>query len=523
MEDNKTYKLIVLLLFIVPAILVVVKIAASDFSFAMILPQEGYEVNYEISLQGNDKGLKVETYIPLSNKRQTITEESHTTGSLQYEAFRKKSGRKAKWTAKNVSEQEFLRYSFKYLGKAQQYELPARLQKPGRYPKSFNTYLRSTSNIQKDSTEIILLSDHLSKGTDDLNGRIRNFFDFVYSMPSQPFKGVTDAVTALRLNEASCNGKSRLLVALCRNQGIPARLVGGIILTAGSKSTSHQWVEIFLGNQWVPFDALNNHFAYIPSNYMELYRGDHYLFSHTSNINFEYQFNIKKKVLSNAGIGSELKQGFGNAYSIWALFERTGVSLGLLKIILLLPLGGLIVAIIRNVIGIKTFGVFLPVLIAVSFSATGYWFGLLSFVSVIIIVGLLQVPLEKWGILYIPKLAIMLLGVVMSFLALAYIGIKMHLSELAAVTLFPIVILTVTSERFARLVNEDSFGEALKVLLQTLLVTSILFTIIGSVSLQAIFLFFPELFAVILGILLLVGKWIGMRLTEYKRFHWIAS
>ena len=64
--------------------------------------------------------------------------------------------------------------------------------------------------------------------------RLRRIYDFVSAMPQRPFKGTTDALTALRLGEASCNGKSRLFVALARAAGIPARLVGGLVLETGA-------------------------------------------------------------------------------------------------------------------------------------------------------------------------------------------------------------------------------------------------------------------------------------------------
>jgi transglutaminase-like putative cysteine protease len=53
-------------------------------------------------------------------------------------------------------------------------------------------------------------------------------------------------VTAAKLGEASCNGKSRLFIALARRAGIPSRLVGGVILSTGVKRTSHQWVEAYV-------------------------------------------------------------------------------------------------------------------------------------------------------------------------------------------------------------------------------------------------------------------------------------
>ena len=81
----------------------------------------------------------------------------------------------------------------------------------------------------------------------------------------------TCSLTALRLGEASCNGKSRLLVALARNAGIPARLIGGLVLRRGSTRTSHQWAEAWVAGHWLPIDPTNHHFAELPAHCERLF------------------------------------------------------------------------------------------------------------------------------------------------------------------------------------------------------------------------------------------------------------
>ena len=54
-----------------------------------------------------------------------------------------------------------------------------------------------------------------------------------------------------------------------------------------------------------------------------------------------------------------------------------------LQVLLLLPLGALLVAFCRQVIGIKTFGTFMPVLVALAFRETGITFGLIFFLTLI--------------------------------------------------------------------------------------------------------------------------------------------
>ena len=52
------------------------------------------------------------------------------------------------------------------------------------------------------------------------------------------------------------SGRARLLVALLRSVGIPARYVSGYLHAAGV--ASHAWAEAFVPNLgWVAFDATN--------------------------------------------------------------------------------------------------------------------------------------------------------------------------------------------------------------------------------------------------------------------------
>src|SRR5919204_457804 len=51
------------------------------------------------------------------------------------------------------------------------------------------------------------------------------------------------AVECLQNGSGDAPAKSRLLVALCRNRGIPARLVTGLPLKKGHEQTAHVWAE----------------------------------------------------------------------------------------------------------------------------------------------------------------------------------------------------------------------------------------------------------------------------------------
>jgi hypothetical protein len=510
-------------LIVITALLIMIKFTFWNYSFKNIIPKTSYEVDYNLSLEGYNNAINVNSFLPVSDDHQSIKDEVHNSGSFQLKIGQNNNGRIANWDNGNATGNQHINYSFSYLGKSIKYSIDTTLLITDSYPPDVVKYLEATPNIQVNHPFLIDLYNSKVGNNKHVFQTIKSIFDYTYSLTPKPFKGLTDALTAAQLGEASCNGKSRLFVALARQAGIPSRLVGGIILDTGQKRTSHQWTEIYVNGYWIPFDPLNNHFAFLPHNYLVLYKGDEFLFAHTPNIHFDYNFTIKKRLVANPTLLSELSSHPFNAYEAWQAFENVGIPLGLLKIIIMLPLGALVVAIFRNVIGLQTFGVFLPALVAIACRQTGLTWGVISFIIVIVVVSLIHFPLEKIGILYTPKMVIMLVFVVMAFLLISILGIKIEIQNLAYITLFPIVVVTITAERFARSIMEEGILKSFKMTLHTIVVIVFAYMAMNSSTMESLFLAFPELFLAIIGISLILGKWIGFRMSEYSRFKWILK
>jgi len=67
-------------------------------------------------------------------------------------------------------------------------------------------------------------------------------------------------------------------------------------------------------------------------------------------------------------------------------------------------------------------------------------------------------------------------------------------------------------------VQEEGWREAIAVSVQTILVVAACYVVMESVALQSVFLAFPELLLAVLAVDLWLGRWMGLRLTEYRRF-----
>src|SRR5205807_4747749 len=63
-------------------------------------------------------------------------------------------------------------------------------------------------------------------------------------------------------------------VALCRNRGIPARLVTGLTLGKRNEQKAHVWVEAWIVDYWMPMCPFNHHCGRVPASYLVFGFGD---------------------------------------------------------------------------------------------------------------------------------------------------------------------------------------------------------------------------------------------------------
>lgn len=483
--------------------------------------EEVYNITYKYFFKTNEGKTFVRAFLPKNNNRQRITAEAFEgSKGLTFEKRNDKNNLKGVWLSDQEHKFKSIDYSFTFEGKSKTISIPDSFKSP---TAKYNNFLEASEYIESNDSQIDSVAKSLIVNAENDKQKIKLIFDFVYEIPKAPIITLTDAVTVLQQNRASCNGKSRLFVALARNLGYPARIKGGIILEEIDKRTSHVWAEININDEWVPFDALNKHFAHLPANYLELYEGDEFLITRTPNISFDYTYEIKQR--SNIPF---LKASVSDVSEIvpltlLGLVEKKIISKSALMLLLMLPIGGLLVAFLRNVVGLRTFGVFLPVLIAFSLQETGYVTGMLLFVFLILFVGVISRPFSKLGLLHTPKLVISLSLMVLVMIMGSYIGLKANIMWLTAFTFFPTIILTISAERFSTLILEDGFQKATGTLFQTLIAVSFCYFMLSSQWLSSITMLFPEFLLIIVILAMLLGRYIGLRWTELIRFRSILN
>mgnify|MGYP000155932886 CR=1 FL=1 len=496
--------------------LVLFKVYVLGYRVVEIQPEEGYKVSLTIDVEASGKDVRVTTFLPLQTDRQRIRQEEESSGGFEFSIT---PAREGVWEYQDLNGAARISYSFFAQTEARQFELPTSPLAAPAPTYLLVRYLEPTDDIQCEEDDIVARAWQLMPdGVSTLDG-LQTLFDYVYrEIDYRAVRGATDAVTAYRLQQASCNGKNRLFIALCRARGLPARFAKGLILENINKRTTHAWSEVYLGDVWVPFCPTNGYFASIPLHYLELAKDDGALFKRTRSIGFDWEFVVTPQV---QGIEEAVQANANNPLNFlnyWVSLNNSEVSIRLIMIILLIPIAASVVSFSRSVIGLHTFGTFMPSLIAVSFLQTGYLTGSLFFMSIMVMTGVLNLFLFRLRILHLPRLVVILTFVVMVIMAISVLATGMGLPGASGISLFPIAILSLTSERFSQTVEESGWWEAFNRTVVTYIVSAACYLVIAQEGLQLLVAAFPELLLLNIAFNILIGSWHGLRFSEYIRF-----
>jgi hypothetical protein len=199
-----------------------------------------------------------------------------------------------------------------------------------------------------------------------------------------------------------------------------------------------------------------------------------------------------------------------------------GVPANTIVLLLLLPLVAAFIALARNVIGVRGFGIFLPAALAVAFVATGPLVGIGLFLVIVSISTIMRIILRKLKlrIQYLPRMALILWSVVVGVLGVLFLAPIFKSNALANVSIFAVLILALLAEDFTRVQLGKSARVAVALTTETLVLSLLSFLFLTSPNLQEFALLHPE--TMLIGVAIfdfLLGQYVGLRVLEFWRFR----
>lgn len=136
-------------------------------------------------------------------------------------------------------------------------------------------YLRPEPFIESDDAILVAKARRLVGSSEDSWAATRAIATWVNSEIGYAIPGGGSARGTFDARRGECGGHSRLMVALCRAVGIPARMVVGCMLFDREGSAhfgQHGWVEVWMGdaNGWIPVDPTLGEIDRLDSGHVRL-------------------------------------------------------------------------------------------------------------------------------------------------------------------------------------------------------------------------------------------------------------
>ena len=388
-------------------------------------------------------------------------------------------------------------------------------------PPQGRQYLESAARAPVDDERLSALARRLTAELDRPADQVEALYSYVArEIANEPSAGGSGMKAVECLDNASGDaaGKSRLLTALLRKRGIPARIVTGLTLARGHEQLLHRWVEAWVDEHWMALCPFHRFYGHVPATYLIMGIGDLPAARGRNIRDLSCAFLIEKTLPGEAD-GAAAPSTARRVFRALSLFMLPPHQQRYVEFLLLMPVAGLIVCVFRNLIGLYSFGMFAPALVGLAFRDLHSLPGLLVFASILLAGWLIRRMLEYYHLLQVPRVAVMLSLVIILLIATLVAANLENIPAAEFIPFFPMVILTGMIERFWTLETEDSTSSSFKTLLSTLGIAVAIALLLNLPGLAYSLFCFPEMLLVIIALQLLIGRYTGYRLSELLRFR----
>lgn len=205
--------------------------------------------------------------------------------------------------------------------------------------------------------------------------------------------------------------------------------------------------------------------------------------------------------------------------SVIANAVAKGVSIKVLVFLLLLPAVATLIAFSRHVIGLTGFTIFAPAGLAIVLLSMGIIPGIAMFFLMLVISSIGKWAISFLRLEYIPRTAMLFWSVSVGLFVMLLVS-----SMIPAISIqfdmFPILLLVLLAEDFMALQAGLKWRLVLERSLQIMFLSVIGAIFMRNLEVQKFALINPEITIVVVAVInILIGRYLGLRLTEYFRFR----
>lgn len=314
------------------------------------------------------------------------------------------------------------------------------------------------------------------------------------------------------------NSRDYWLVALLNEAEVPARTISVLELEDGRRRQQlTDYLIVFKGADYQLIDPESGARGNSSNIMMWEYHGDSVL-DVVGGSRSRVSFSIIEQDLPVSEVADQKLEASTDILDL-SIHSLPLDEQALFKGILLIPMGVLVVCLLRILVGIRTAGTFMPVLIAIAFVQTSLVTGLVGFTLIVGIGLLIRGYLSQLNLLLVARISVVIVTVIILIALFSVISYQLGLTEGLKITFFPMIILSWTIERTSILWEEEGPQEVLVQVGGSLLVAVLTYALMQNELVQHLTFNFLGLQLIVMAAILSLGTYTGYRLLELRRFY----
>jgi len=449
-----------------------------------------------------DQPIKARMFVPLQDNGFTTLNESFISNNYGVNVNSDGQNRQVTWSARRDEGKVNLFYRLL---------LTPRFAQPPKQPEQGEQFRFSPQLEGAEATAATALIEPVRKHSADIETFVSETIKRLHSSDS-------DNAKLFLQGDTSPENYARAVSLLLGVANIPTELVYTIQLQESKQQQPELWLRTFDGKQWLYFNPDSGSQG-LPDDRLIWWTGDEPLLQVTGGAKPQVTLSVNRNEMAALQLSQSLSDQGHASFISSSFYEVPTAAQHLLKVILMIPVGVLLVLLIRSLIGLETLGTFTPVLIALAFRETQLVWGIVLF-TVITSIGLVaRSYLEYLKLQFMARLAVVLTLVVIMMSLLTLLSFKLGFSTGLSVALFPMVILSMCIERVSIVWEERGGPDAVKISLATLLTASLCYYAIIWPPLVYLVFTFPGCLLILAAIMVLLGHYRGYRLLELARYR----
>lgn len=469
-----------------------------------------WEIETHVAFDPGKGPVKVQLNLPRNSKRFAILNENFVSRGFGTNINTDGGQRKIVWTRRHLKGRSGLYYraTVATATAKNSVETPARVVRPEPSKPDF-------TGARMEAAQGVVADAH-EKSSDEESFTL-TLLERLGTPPA------ADSLAALTEAYRTPAKRVELAVQLLALDGIPSRPAHGIRLEKSNRNvkTVH-WLEVYHQGRWQAYDPQAFRKG-IPADYFTLWTGFEPLYVATGVRNVSVEISVIAQESATYASAQAMGARAAHPFYQFSLQRLPIATQAVYRVLLVVPLGVFLLILLRNVVGIRTIGTFMPVLIALAFRETQLYWGLIMFVLLVGCGLVVRLYLEHLKLLVVPRLGAIVIVVIFMMLVISILTHLLGFERGLSVALFPMVIMTMTIERLSIVLDELGAAVALRQALGTLLVAVACYLVMTREMVEHLMFHFPELMLILLAATLLLGRYTGYRLMELKRFRAIVE